>query len=101
MMPPFRNGMSGGPGMNPFQNMKQMMQQIQTIRNDPSQLGPLLVKQGRITKQDYEQMQQMGIANNPQAMGQYMMNRGMINQQQVQEVYQNAAVPIQNSMNQN
>lgn len=81
--------------------MFQMMQYINMLRRDPSQMSQFLLQQGRINKQQYDEIQQLGIGNNPQAIGQYLMNHGMMNQRQVQDAYQNQAIPIQNSMTQN
>ena len=81
--------------------MMQMMQYINSCRQNPNQISDLLLQQGRITKQQYEEIKSLGIGNNPPAIGQYLMNRGMMNQNQVQEAYQNQALPIQQSMTQN
>lgn len=79
----------------------QMMQYINTFRRNPNQISQFLLNQGRITKQQYDEIQRLGIGNNPPAIGQYLMNCGTMNQSQVQDAYQNQALPIQNSMNQN
>lgn len=81
--------------------INQVLQNIMMIRKNPSQLPDLLLQRGAITKQQYDQMRQQGIANNPEAIGNYMMNQGYFNGQQVQQAYQNSAIPIQNSLNQN
>ena len=78
-----------------------MMQYIQTLRQNPNQMSQFLLQQGRINKQQYDEIQSLGIGGNPQAIGQYLMNHGMMNQQQVQDAYQNQAVPISNTMTQN
>ena len=80
--------------------MLQVMQYIQTLRQNPNGMSDLLLRQGKITKQQYDEIQSLGIGNNPQAIGQYLMNHGMMNRQQVQDAYQNQALPIQNSMTQ-
>ena len=79
----------------------QMMQYINTFRRNPNQISQFLLNQGRITRQQYDEIQRLGIGNNPEAIGQYLMNCGTMNQSQVQDAYQNQALPIQNSMNQN
>lgn len=81
--------------------INQVLQNIMMIRKNPSQLPDLLLQRGAITKQQYDQMKQQGISNNPEAIGQYMMNQGSFSQQQVMNAYQNSAMPIQNSLNQN
>lgn len=80
--------------------INQVLQNIIAIRQNPNQMCDLLLQRGTITKQQYDQMQQMGIANNPQAIGQYMMSQGYFSGQQVMNAYQNSAVPIQNSLKQ-
>lgn len=97
---PFFNPKMGG-GFNPFQNMQEMIRQINAIRQNPNEIGQLLYSRGRITKQQLDELQSQGIAGNPEAVGNYLMNHGVMNQQQTQDVYQNFALPIQNSMKQN
>lgn len=87
--------------MNPFQNIQQIMQQINMIRQNPNQIGQLLLNQGRINRQQFDEIQRLGISNNPQAIGQYLMQNGTLNQQQVQDAYNNSVPPIQNNMMQN
>ncbi|MBR5951875.1 MAG: hypothetical protein IKZ85_01205 [Pseudobutyrivibrio sp.] len=87
--------------MFPFQNVMQIMQYVNQIRSNPNCMGQFLLQNGKITDQQYQEIQQLGISGNPQAIGQYLMDRGMMNRQQVQDVYQNQAIPIQNSMKQN
>lgn len=79
----------------------QIMQYVNTLKQNPNQMSQFLLNQGKINRQQYDEIQQMGIGNNPQAIGQYLMNHGMMNQQQVQDAYQNQALPIQQSMTQN
>ena len=81
--------------------MMQVMQYINSLRQNPNGMADFLLRQGRINKQQYDEIQQLGIGGNPQAIGQYLMNRGMMNQNQVQDAYQNQALPIQQSMRQN
>lgn len=95
------NPFFGRGGVSPFQNMQAVMQQINAIRQNPNQLGQFLLNQNKITKQQFDEIQQMGIGGNPQAIGEYLMNHGVINQQQAQDVYNNSVQPIQNSMGQN
>ena len=95
------NPFFGRGGMSPFQNMQSMMQQINMIRQNPDQLTQLLFSKNKLTKQQLDEIQQMGISGNPQAIGEYLMNHGVINQQQVQEAYNNSVQPIQDSMRQN
>jgi hypothetical protein len=85
----------------PFQNVMQIIQQVQALRQNPNQMAQFLYERQAINRQQYEEMQRNGIGGNPEAIGQYMMNHGMMNRQAVQDVYQNQALPIQNSMRQN
>ena len=87
--------------MPPFQNMQNMLNQIQSLRQNPNQISKFLLNQGKITKQQFDEMERLGISGNPQAIGNYLMQNGTLNQQQVQDAYQNSALPIQNSMMQN
>lgn len=77
------------------------MQMIQSIRQNPNQVSNLLLQQGRISKEQYDEIQSLGIGGNPEAIGQYLMNHGIMNRNQVQDAYQNQVIPIQNSMRQN
>lgn len=97
-MIPFFNRMGG---MSPFQNMQNIMQNIQAIRQNPNQMGSFLYNQKIITKQQLDEIQRMGIDGNPEAIGNYMMQHGFFSQQQVQNAYNSSALPIQNSMKQN
>ena len=81
--------------------MMQMMQYINNLRQNPNGMADFLLRQGRINKQQYDEIQSLGIGGNPPAIGQYLMNHGMMNQSQVQDAYQNQALPIQQSMRQN
>lgn len=95
--------MGGGvmPQGSPFQNMQQIMQNINAIRQNPGQLGSFLYEKQIISKQQLDEMNQLGISGNPEAIGNYMMQRGFFNQQQAQDVYNSSALPIQNSLRQN
>lgn len=88
-------------GMSPFQNMQQIIQNIQAIRQNPNQLGSFLYDKKIISKQQLDEMNQLGISGNPEAIGNYLMNRGAFTQEQLQEAYNSSALPIQNSMRQN
>lgn len=81
--------------------LMQAIQMIQSIRQNPNQVSNLLLQQGRISKEQYDEIQKLGIGGNPEAIGQYLMNRGVMNRNAVQDAYQNQALPIQNSMRQN
>ena len=89
--------MMGGMGANPMANIMNTIQQIQKIRQNPNQLGDLLLQNGKITQQQYEEISRMN--GNPQQIGQYLMQSGTMTQQQVQEAYQNAVPQIQNAIN--
>ena len=84
-----------------FQNMGRIMQMVGQIRSNPSFASQLLLQQGKITNQQYNEIQQLGIGNNPQAIGQYLMNHGIMNSQQADMAKQQYADPIKNSMGQN
>lgn len=84
-----------------FQNMGRIMQMVGQIRSNPSFASQLLLQQGKITNQQYNEIQQLGIGNNPQAIGQYLMNHGIMNSQQADMARQQYADPIKNSMGQN
>ena len=88
-------------GMSPFQNMQQIMQNINAIRQNPNQLGSFLYDRKIISKQQLDEMNQLGISGNPEAIGNYLMNRGAFTQEQLQDAYNSSALPIQNSMRQN
>ena len=98
-IPNMANG--GMPQVSPFQNMQQIIQNIQAIRQNPSQLGSLLYDKKIISKQQLDEMNQLGISGNPEAIGNYLMNRGAFTKEQLQYEYNNSALPIQNSMRQN
>ena len=74
------------------------MQMVGQVRSNPSFASQLLLQQGKITNQQYNEIQQLGIGNNPQAIGQYLMNRGIMNSQQADMARQQYADPIKNSM---
>jgi len=81
--------------------MMQILSAIQQVRQNPAMLNDLLLQKGRITPQQYQQMQQQGISGNPEAIGNYMMGQGMFSPQQAQQEYQQAVGPIQQSLKQN
>jgi hypothetical protein len=66
--------------MNPFFSMMQrnpmmnMLQQVQQIRQNPSQLASLLQQRGLINPQQAQEIQKMG--NHYGQIGQYLMNSG-------------------------
>lgn len=88
-------------GMSPFQNMQQIMQNINMLRQNPSQLGSFLYDRKIINKQQLDEIQQMGINGNPEAIGNYLMNHGAFTKEQAEEAYSSSALPIRNSMGQN
>lgn len=79
----------------------QIIQRVNQIRNNPNYMSQFLLQQGRITDQQYNEIQQLGIGGNPPAIGQYLMQHGTMDPRQTQEAYQTMAVPINNSMKQN
>ena len=91
----------GMPQTSPFQNMQQIMQNINAIRQNPGQLAQLLYQQGKITNQQLDEISQLGISGNPEAIGNYLMNRGAFTREQLQDTYQSSALPIQQSMGKN
>lgn len=76
----------------------QILQTVKQIKSNPSMMSQFLLQQGRITQQQYNDIQQLGIGNNPEAIGQYLMNQGVMNPRQVDQVRQEMAMPIQQSM---
>ena len=93
--------MGMGGGMSPFQNMQEIMRNINAIRQNPDYIGQLLYQHGKITKQQLDELQQQGISGNPEAIGNYLMNHGAFTQEQANNTYNSSALPIYNSMKQN
>ena len=60
--------------MFPFNPMFQLIQQVQMIRQNPSQLANVLQQRGMINQQQAQDIQKMG--GNYQQIGQYLMNQG-------------------------
>lgn len=78
--------------MNPFRPvmnnpMVQIMQQVQQIKQNPSQLSSLLRSRGIVNDQQAKEIAQMG--GNFAQVGQYLMNNGTMSQPP-QEVVQQA-----------
>lgn len=67
--------------MNPFLSFMQqrnpminVLQQVQQIRQNPSQLASVLQQRGVVTSQQAQEIQKMG--NHYGQIGQYLMNQG-------------------------
>lgn len=84
-----------------FQNIGRVMQYVRQIKSDPSFASQLLLQQGSITRQQYDEIQQLGIGSNPEAIGQYLMNQGAMDPRIANQMKDSVAMPIQNSMIQN
>lgn len=80
--------------MFPFNPMFQFIQQVQMIRQNPSQLANLLQQRGMINPQQAQDIQKMG--GNYEQIGQYLMRQGRM-PNNVQQ-YQNQVEQIQNMM---
>lgn len=91
MMP----NMMGGMGGNSMQSMMNTINQIRQIRQNPSGLADLLLNNGKISQQQYEQIK----GYNPQQIGQYLMQSGNMARQDVDNALNNVVQPIQNALN--
>lgn len=86
--------------MNPFFSMMQrnpmmnFIQQVQQIRQNPSQLASILQQRGMISPQQAQEIQKMG--NHYGEIGQYLMNNGTM----PTNIPQNAIDQAQNIVNQ-
>lgn len=85
--------------MNPFnvQNtpmtyFMNILKQARNLRNDPSQVASLLLDNGVIDQNTFQQIR----GKSPSQIGEYLMNNGLMNQQQAQELYKN--VPMLQEM---
>jgi hypothetical protein len=93
---------SMGAGMrSPFQNMQQIIQNINAIKQNPNLMGQFLYEHKIIDKQQFDELQQQGITGNPEAIGNYLMNHGAFTKEQATNAYNSSALPIQQSMKQN
>lgn len=84
-----------------FQNIGRVIQYVRQIKSDPAFASQLLLQQGSITQEQYNEIQQLGIGSNPEAIGQYLMNRGAMDPRVASQMKDSVATPIQNSMIQN
>ena len=76
--------------MNPlfnksFGNALNMVNQFKRLQKDPSQIGNLLLQNGRITNEQYNAISGMS----PSQIGNYLMNNGVLNQGDVDEFVRN------------
>lgn len=88
-------------GPSIFQNIRQIMQMVNQIRQNPALGSQYLYERGIISQQQYMEMQKSGISGNPEAVGQYLMNHGVVDPNQAQQMVNQYATPISNSMKQN
>ena len=93
MMP----NMLGGVGGNSMQNMMNTINQIKQMKQNPNGLADLLLNNGKISKEQYEQIK----GYNPQQIGQYLMQSGTMPQQQVQQAYQTIVPQVQQQLKNN
>ena len=85
--------------MNPFFRMNpmfQMIQQINAIKQNPSQLATLLKQRGMISDDQVQTIQQMG--GNYEQIGRYLMSNGRL-PSNVQQ-YESQVNQVQDMMNQ-
>ena len=80
---------------NPMANFMNLLQQVRTIKQNPSQLATLLKQRGMITDEQVTQVEQLG--NNYEELGRFLMGNGKVptNVQQ----YQGQVEQVQNMMN--
>ena len=71
--------------MNPFQAFNQVIQQYNAIKNNPQEIGKLLLNSGRINQDHYNAIKDM---NSPSQIGNYLINNGILGQQQAQQFSQ-------------
>lgn len=90
MMPNIMGGMGG----NPMQNVMNALNQIRQMQQNPNGLADLLLQNGKIDKNTYEQIK----GYNPQQIGQYLMQTGAMPQQQVQQAYQTVVPQVQEQL---
>lgn len=77
-----------------FQNLMSLIQQVNTIKQNPSQLAELLQNQGMITTQQAQEIRGMG--NNYEQIGQYLIQNGKM-PSNIQS-YENQVSQVQNLM---
>lgn len=53
---------------------RNMLSQFMNLKNNPSQIVDMLLQSGKITQQQYAELQQY--KNNPEQIGMYLMNHG-------------------------
>ena len=88
-------------GPSIFQHLRQIMQMVNQIRQNPALSSQYLYESGIISQQQYTEMQKSGISGNPEAVGQYLMNHGVVDPSRAQQMVNQYAMPINNSMKQN
>lgn len=66
----------------PLGTLANVMQIAGKLRQDPSQIGQLLMDSGRINQDQYRAISQM---QKPSEIGTYLMNNGIMQQQQLNE----------------
>lgn len=66
----------------PLGTIANVMQIAGKLRQDPAQIGQLLMDSGRISSAQYEEIRKM---KSPSEIGQYLMNSGVMQQQHIDQ----------------
>lgn len=69
---------------NPMSNAMQVANLFRQIQNDPSKITDLLLQKGRISEEQYKEMQKFG--GNPRMMVQYLLGQGVMTQQDISTI---------------
>lgn len=69
---------------NPMSNAMQVANLFRQIQNDPSKITDLLLQKGRISEEQYQEMQKFG--GNPRMMVQYLLGQGVMTQQDISTI---------------
>ena len=67
--------------------MNNILQMAQQMRQNPSQITQMLYQNGKINKEQFEQMQGL---NSPQEIGQFLLNNNILPSNQFQQLQQQA-----------
>lgn len=79
-----RFGPTGRQNANPMLNAINMAQMFRKIQNDPSQIADLLLNNGKITNEQYKDIQKFN--GNPQLIVQYLLKDGTITAQDINNI---------------
>ena len=69
---------------NPMLNAINMVQLFRQIQNDPSKIADLLLNNGKITQDQYNEIQKFN--GNPELIGRYLMQSGTMTQQDINNI---------------